>query len=763
MQFLRDNVFLVGVVAVLLIGLAVLLALYLDASSGYDKALEPRVQLAREISNARLVRPDPEINAQIRDRQHEIDAARAGVKDVMGGRGLRPVMRVQDNGVFDAFPVANKYIQNPAKIAFTAAYVEECQQMLSVLNPAGFISKAKYDEWVLDEEKLVIQAMEEEKRAQDAAATTPTTPTGGGGGNPMPPDYMMGGPNYAGPQNYAGGPPNYMGGPGVGGVVSKDARTRAAENTTARVQLLQARSGRIYASPASLDRHWDRREVITQRLPSIPQLWEAQVNLWTQKDLIIAIYIVNDAAQRNVAVEEAIDGFKALAETASKRSIDPITAINLVNKITNDAANRGVDTLDAFTTVVTAADAVSAAAQGGVDLFTGNPLRDTARKTMDMSAAVDRIEAVAKQNGIRPFDLAVIVNAATRKGLKTADAIAIVKTAAKDGVDLFDAAALLTDATRKGINVLDVIREQAARDNIALTSVVNAVERLVTAAARRGFDPFDANTLLAAAAENEMDLLAALTDAAVEKEIKLEVRLPQSENSVLTSGVRALENIKVNRQYVTGGASSGTAGTAAGGRPSGPPPPGPYGGPPQGPYGAEMYGTSVVPTGPSTVGFTGRGSGNKDASGKLFEYDVVHYNVTVVMPPQRILDLTKALYSLGFHTVLNVEFTALAAPSGTVGVRPGNPTGSTTGTDTSVVPLYYGPGALARVTISGELLLPMDVQRGVFSQTDNKWVVEPLVPYEVLQTFQEKAPGALRPEDLKRINENNMQPAAARP
>jgi len=754
MQFLRDNVFLVGVVAVLVLGLAVLLALYLDASSGYDDAIKPRVDLAKAISDARLVKPDREIAAQIRDRESEIAAARNGVRDIMSGQGLRyPVLRVLDS---DAFPVANKYAQSRALTAFTDAYIKECQQMLAVLSPIRFVPKAEYDELDRIELGLITTAIEEEKRAAAAIATTPTPQTAGGTPaaatrTPDPYAYntdprMPGGP---------GGPMGMATGTGPGGPAVKDARTRATENITARVQIQQARSGRMYATLNNLDRLWDRQITITSQLPNIKQLWEAQLNLWTQKDILVAIHIVNDAAQRNVDVREAIDTVSRVGDVAAKHSIDLIAAINIVHAVSNDAAHRGVDAADAFNTVMNAARVVSAAAQRDIDLFTGNPLPATAKRSMDNTAAVvDKIDTAAKQNGLRLFDLSAVINAVVaRKDVKVSDAIQRVKQASQNHVDLFDAASLLNDATRKGINILDVVRGDDAT-------------ALVTAAAQKGFDLFDADDLLSAAKNaGETDLLAALNAAASEKEIVLDVaRLPQGENSVFASGVRSLENIRVNRTYVTSAASSGgrsstpsSSGSSRGSMgPSSPPPMGPQGGYGPDPYGGGygMQQTTAAPTGPSTAGFTGRGS-SKD-------YDVVHYSFTVIMPPQRILDLTKALYSLGFHTVLNVEFSAMSAS--TAALSSGARSSAAT-SDGSMVPLYYGPGPMARVTISGELLLPTALQRGVFSTTDNAWTVQPLVPYEVLADLQGRAADALRPEDVKRVTDkNNMQPAtAARP
>jgi hypothetical protein len=759
MQFLRDNVFLVGVVAVLVVGLSVLLALYLGASSDYDDALKPKLDLARDIGAARLVRPDREINAQIQDRHREIEAARSGVKDVMGGQGLRyPVMKVLDS---DAFPVANKYAQSRALTAFTDAYIRECQQMLSVLSPARFVPRAEYDELDRVELALITTAIEEEKRAAAAAATTTTPQSGGGGGG--------GAPTYSNdPYNpYNTGPG--MPGPGMTGAVSptgqpvvKDARTRATENVTARVQLQQARSGKMYASLNSLDRHWDRQITITSQLPNVRQLWEAQVNLWTQKDILVAIHIVNDAAQRNVDIREAIDAVGRIGDAAAANGLDLIAAINIVNGIAHDAAQRGIAAPDAFNSVLAAAAVVSAAAQKDVDLFTGGALAGPAKKALDNTAAVvDKIAVVARQNGLRLFDLAAIINAADARNLKVTDAIATVKQASRNEIDLFDAASLLNDATRKGLNILDVVRSDEATER-------------VTAAAQKGFDLFDADALIAAARAVDVDLLAALLDAATQKEIVLAVaKLPSDENSVLASGVRSLEKITVNRSYVTSAASTSSSSSASrSSTPANAPPGGPqgYGGGGYDPYGGGygMQSAAATPTGPNTAGFTGRGS-SKD-------YDVVHYNFTVVMPPQRILDLTKALYSLGFHTVLNVEFTALSAPppvATATGARGG---AAATATDTSVVPLYYGPGPMARVTISGELLLPTALQRGVVApstagqsmsgqQTETTWVVAPLVPYEVLAELQSRASDALRPEDVKRINDkNNMQPAtAARP
>jgi len=288
MQFLRDNVFLVGVVAVLVIGVIVLLSMFFIANSDYTAALADREKFGKEVAAAKFKTADPRITSEINARQAAINTMRGDVEKLMSGQDTRyPMLQVFGS---DAFPTVNRYRERQAVIAFTEAYVEECHRLLESLGRVEYVTDADFRDQETDErlriEKIRKDEADEAARQRQANATDPS-------GSVMPPR-----PDPGMPMDPRGvvDPRSPIGPAGAPGVRVKTAAEEARENVTARVQLQQAQGGRIYATLASLDCRWDKAAV-TQAI-DVKQLWEAQVGLWVMQDVVDAINAVNDAAQQ---------------------------------------------------------------------------------------------------------------------------------------------------------------------------------------------------------------------------------------------------------------------------------------------------------------------------------------------------------------------------------------------------------------------------------------------------------------------------------
>ena len=191
--------------------------------------------------------------------------------------------------------------------------------------------------------------------------------------------------------------------------------------------------------------------------------------------------------------------------------------------------------------------------------------------------------------------------------------------------------------------------------------------------------------------------------------------------SVLTSAVRKLIKIKVDKEYCRGPNSSGGApGSTGGGGASG----------------------LRLPGGTESV-VTAGGSDEAWAFTQHYcnpDYDVIQYQFTVAMPARYIPALESCLMQRNFHTILKIDVGALS-----VGTQATPAAGTTKG---EIVPPYYGPDAIMEVTFRGELLLLTSWERGKYNVTDKKWELPPLMPKDVLSALPRQA---WRPEDNTRL------------
>lgn len=210
--------------------------------------------------------------------------------------------------------------------------------------------------------------------------------------------------------------------------------------------------------------------------------------------------------------------------------------------------------------------------------------------------------------------------------------------------------------------------------------------------------------------------------------------------TVADAAVRRIKSIDVTETYYTlAGAKSGTP---AGGPapvqryapPSGPPMMGPpMAGGPQMPWMRGGMTPQRGSTGPDAETLTGHVT-DKD-------FDVVRYTFTVVMPTRYVLALERNLLNRNFHTILKVQMAQVDPVQ----------TGNTGGGNTPQIPYYYGPDAVAEVTIDGELLMMTRWSRGTYEPMKRTWTQPPLVPWQVLRAVQQADAAALRPEDLERL------------
>jgi len=228
------------------------------------------------------------------------------------------------------------------------------------------------------------------------------------------------------------------------------------------------------------------------------------------------------------------------------------------------------------------------------------------------------------------------------------------------------------------------------------------------------------------------DIVAAIN--ATNKEAFASAEGQDSGRNVLTAAVKRLVQVRVNENYVRpsvqteavaaptdGGAYPGEApdieAPDIGARPTGAGPDAPAAADP----------------------LTGRGSSR--------EYDVLHYQFSVVMPTRYLLALERNLMAQNYHTILKVEFRPPGAGTGPYGMEVSE-TGGQAGS------CYYGVEPVVQVDITGELLLLTAWERGTWDSEKQKFSDQfpPLVPAEVLaRQFPGADNPALREVDTSRL------------
>jgi hypothetical protein len=100
------------------------------------------------------------------------------------------------------------------------------------------------------------------------------------------------------------------------------------------------------------------------------------------------------------------------------------------------------------------------------------------------------------------------------------------------------------------------------------------------------------------------------------------------------------------------------------------------------------------------------------------EYNVIHYEFTVIMPHRYVPVLQQKLLGLNYHTILEQDISLVTANSQADEMY------------------YYGTEPVREVTFSCELLLLSDWVRGTFREGDDgqgQWVYPPLMPISVME------------------------------
>jgi len=274
MEFVRKNLFLIIVGAVVLVVGGAMVVMKLGADDKTDQKSALRTVATQSLQNL----------ARGKISRWRVEAEKARVETVQGAakevaeaciewnRKNYPVLSVTPRGstkAIPAFPVDEKQYETlNLKYDVTQTYYKELVALLEPLRRAVPPMEAEIEDEIIVQTKIIVARLKRERQRALAAGKEP------------PPD------------------------PGTGAIAT-EARKKASDV----VRLKKASGGLIYASENSLD------VVFPDPDPLAPfeKLWQAQVNLWVTGDILAAINAVNTTATEGVARKDVLtSGVKRL-------------------------------------------------------------------------------------------------------------------------------------------------------------------------------------------------------------------------------------------------------------------------------------------------------------------------------------------------------------------------------------------------------------------------------------------------------------------
>lgn len=239
-------------------------------------------------------------------------------------------------------------------------------------------------------------------------------------------------------------------------------------------------------------------------------------------------------------------------------------------------------------------------------------------------------------------------------------------------------------------------------------------------------------------------------------------RIEEKNRNVANAPVKRLKSLNLKGYFVTtataspeegGGGGMPPGGGMMGGDPFGGGGMGGPGGPGGSPFGGDPFGgagmggpfgggggvrRAATPRG--NVGGEGSSLTNRSCQK---EYDVVHYEFTVVMPLRYLPLMQDNLLRRNKHTILNISMSEVGQAT----------SGNVRDAVVSDSALYYGTDPVVEITLEGEVLLMTSWERGTWDPKTNAWSEEfpPIMPEEVLQSINAINSEALREEDRRRL------------
>lgn len=265
MQFVRQNLFLIIVIAVVLVVGGAMLAMDLSASSNVDKEIAARESLSsrlRRLASAGI--SSQMVRAEDLRVKSVKEAAKAVTADCIewNHKNYKVLSVTVDDGadqkVVKAFPVDKQlYEAKGLKFKVTKEYRKRLRAMLTPLKPTRIPTRLEIDKEKQVQKKILMDRAKKDRRRAEA-------------------------------------------GRDAGADDGRESIEPAAEReATSIMRINKARAGLVYASRDSLDPQFTGATSLS--LVPYEDLWKAQLNLWVTSDILAAIRKTNTESVAGVS------------------------------------------------------------------------------------------------------------------------------------------------------------------------------------------------------------------------------------------------------------------------------------------------------------------------------------------------------------------------------------------------------------------------------------------------------------------------------
>ncbi len=209
--------------------------------------------------------------------------------------------------------------------------------------------------------------------------------------------------------------------------------------------------------------------------------------------------------------------------------------------------------------------------------------------------------------------------------------------------------------------------------------------------------------------------------------------LPEDERTVINAAVKRLTSLQIAENYIRPAAGDGPSASEIEEDEE---------------YEESNFDMYMIPDAPEEMAERGEPLGGEPhpltGRGSTGEYDVIRYELEVVISLSQLMAFERRVLAQNYHTILDVQWRSIHGPAVTG-------SGRRSGEKDDL--FYYGTAPVVAVTLKGEVLFLTPWARGTWDEQAEEWSNEfpPLIPTQALRQQFGLGSSALRPEDKKRL------------
>ncbi len=280
MDFLRNNIFYVILIAVVLLTGGAMAYLYVGKTADYDKQFATRTALESKIKSKK--RPvNPKVVEAQRKMVEAIESGGKTVKQRSEGLNRKEPMAIQDlsGQMVPAFPLSTEKFGNIGNLnyAFTEQYIKQLGALVKQLDPTRAPSEVEIIRFIEDSRSAIINQHKAKIRTAEAAGQTPPPP-----------------------------------------LTQAQVTEKASQQGRISSILSQSSGGAIYADASAFDPIFSAPSTLATQ----NDLWTAQINLWVQQDIVKAIAGANNEVITGSDAKKKLTVSTALVKRLIKIDVD---------------------------------------------------------------------------------------------------------------------------------------------------------------------------------------------------------------------------------------------------------------------------------------------------------------------------------------------------------------------------------------------------------------------------------------------------------